>query len=280
MRPLEPIDAAPLLQPLHRKLVELLESLSPDDWHRPTVCIGWQVRDVAAHLLDTDLRRLSFQRDGSGPPEPSQPIEDYDGLVGFLNELNAQWVTAFRRLSPRVLTEMIEIFGARAAAFVASLPPEETARFPVAWAGDETSPNWFDVAREYTEKWHHQQQIRDAVEAPGLFGRRWLHPVLDTFIRGLPHVYRRLEASDGATVVVEILGEAGGTWTLRRGTDGWRLYAGLPEGAPATHVRLDQDVAWRLFTKGLSRDAALPRLEFRGDRRLGEGVLELLAVMA
>ncbi|QEV16646.1 maleylpyruvate isomerase family mycothiol-dependent enzyme [Streptomyces alboniger] len=31
-------------------LAELLESLSPEDWERPTQCGDWRVRDVAAHL--------------------------------------------------------------------------------------------------------------------------------------------------------------------------------------------------------------------------------------
>jgi hypothetical protein len=33
----------------------------------------------------------------------------------------------------------------------------------VAWAGEAESKNWFHVARDYSEKWHHQQQIREAV---------------------------------------------------------------------------------------------------------------------
>lgn len=280
MRALKPVHTAPLFEPLHRELVGLLHSLEDDAWQRPTVCTGWQVRDLVAHLLDGDLRRLSIQRDGAPLPEPSAPVQGYRDLVGFLNELNAQWVTAHRRVSPRVLTDMIEIFGAQAARFLAALPPEAPAPFPVAWAGQEVSPNWFDVAREYTEKWHHQQQIRDAVGAEGLVDRRWLHPVLDTFVRGLPHAYRKLEAPEGATVVIEILGEAGGTWTLRREPEAWLLYESTPNDSPTSRVRIDQDTAWRLFTKGLSRDAVRPRLDIEGDRRLGEGVLGFLAVMA
>ncbi len=280
MRALEPMDTTPLLAPLHRELVRLLRDLDEEAWQRPTVCTGWRVRDLAAHLLDTDLRRLSFHRDGAALPTPSKPIEGYGDLVDHLNELNAQWVTAFRRVSREVLVEMLYRFGAQAAAFLASLPPDDPAPFAVAWAGDETSPNWFDVAREYTEKWHHQQQIRDAVGADDLCDRRWLHPVLDTFVRGLPYAYRELDAPEGACVVVEILGEAGDTWTLRREAAGWRMYLGEPAGTAAARTRIDQDAAWRLFTKGLPREAVLARLDVTGDRRLGEGVLRLLAVMA
>ena len=49
---------------LHGHLIELLRSLSPEDWDRPTVCSAWCVKDIASHLFDGDLRRLSIERDG------------------------------------------------------------------------------------------------------------------------------------------------------------------------------------------------------------------------
>ena len=36
----------------------------------------------------------------------------------------------------------------------------------VNWAGPEPAPIWLDPAREYTERWVHQQHIRDAVRNP------------------------------------------------------------------------------------------------------------------
>lgn len=34
-----------------RELVGLLETLSPQQWETPSLCAGWRVRDVVAHLL-------------------------------------------------------------------------------------------------------------------------------------------------------------------------------------------------------------------------------------
>lgn len=34
-----------------RELVGLLETLSPQQWEAPSLCAGWRVRDVVAHLL-------------------------------------------------------------------------------------------------------------------------------------------------------------------------------------------------------------------------------------
>jgi len=33
-----------------RSLADLLDDLSDDEWRRPSLCTGWTVRDVAAHL--------------------------------------------------------------------------------------------------------------------------------------------------------------------------------------------------------------------------------------
>jgi uncharacterized protein (TIGR03083 family) len=278
MHPATPIDTVPLFPPLRQALLELLRSLRDEDWVRPTAAPLWQVRDVAAHLLDGDLRRLAFHRDRMPPPPFDRPIDTYRDLVDYLNAFNAAWVTAARRLSPRLLTELLAWTGPQVEEHFRSLDPAGTAVFSVAWAGESQSQNWFDVAREYTERWHHQQQIRDAVGAPPLTDRTTFHPVLETFLRGLPHAYGGIDAADGARVSVAIDGAAGGTWTLLRAGASWQLYAGTGPGADAS-VAFDQDAAWRLFTKGLSREAARGRMRMTGDTRLAEGVLGLLAIM-
>lgn len=279
MKPLEPIFVIDLFPELHAELLALLKSLRDEDWNKPTVARAWSVKDMAAHLLDGNLRRLSFQRDKTPLPQPESSLESYGGLVAFLNQLNAEWVKAAKRISPRILIELLEWSGEQVYQLFKSLDPHTPAMFSVAWAGEETSSNWFDIAREYTERWHHQQQVRDAIGASGLTSRKWLHPVLDTFLRGLPHAYRSVAADEGTLIYFEVTGEAGGEWTLQRANETWHLYAGSSPNF-ACHVRIDQDTAWRLMTKGLSHDRAASRIEIAGENFLGTPVLGMLAVMA
>jgi uncharacterized protein (TIGR03083 family) len=279
MKPVEPIFVADLFGELHEELLTLLKSLSDEDWYKPTVAGSWLVRDVAAHLLDSDIRRLSFQRDSAPHLPPERPIESYGDLVGFLNQLNADWIKAAKRISPRLLVEFLSLTGTQVAALLKSVDPFAPALFSVAWAGEETSLHWFDLAREYTEKWHHQQQIRDAVGATPLYSRKWLHPVLDAFVRALPRSYSGARAAEGAKVALTISGEAGDEWTLAREGDAWRLYSGASADADC-RIRLDQDTAWRLMTKGLTRDEAAKRIEITGNAGLAEPLLNTLAVMA
>lgn len=279
MKAVEPIFVADLFGEIHEELLMLLRGLSAEDWYKPTVAGSWLVRDIAAHLLDSDIRRLSFQRDQALQVPPDTPIASYADLVGFLNQLNADWVKAAKRISPPLLIEFLSITGREVTKLFQSLDPFAPALFGVAWAGEETSANWFDIAREYTEKWHHQQQIRDAVGAPALYARKWLHPVLDTFMRALPVSYKNTLAEPETQLSFVITGEAGGGWTLVRRTDDWELFAGVADNV-AARIEFDQDTAWRLMTKGLSRDAAAKRMAVTGDTSFAEPLLSTLAVMA
>jgi uncharacterized protein (TIGR03083 family) len=278
LRPVGPVNLVHLFPGLHRELMSLLRNLKSEDWSRPTACAQWSVKDIVAHLLDTCLRRLSFGRDALDAT-PSRLIASYADLVGYLNQLNADWVTALRRVSPRLLMDFLDLAEPQLHRYLASLDPEAPATFGVAWAGEERSVNWFDIAREYTERWLHQQQIREAVAAPGLTARSWLYPALDIFVRALPFTYREVQATPGATVRLEITGDAGGVWTLARGNEAWTLLAG-DAPRPTTRVTVDQDAAWKLFTKGLTAERARRDIAIDGDLSLGRPVLGALGVMA
>jgi hypothetical protein len=172
-----PVDTAPLFDPLARELVALLRRLEPREWLLPTSAGAWTVRDVAAHLLDGDLRRISAERDGHAAPPPAGGIPDGAALVQFLDTLNADWVAVSGRLSTGLITELLEWSGPILARLMLESDPHGPAIFPVAWAVRPDAPRWLDTGREYTERWHHQDQIREAVGAPPLDDPAWLRPV-------------------------------------------------------------------------------------------------------
>lgn len=279
MTTLPALDTAPLFPVLHQHLLDLLQSLTPADWHRPTVCRGWSIKDITAHLLDGQLRQISRYRDHYQAPD-GPVITSYADLVQYLNKLNHDWVVATRRLSPALLVSMLAQTGPEVQALLTALDPDEPALFSVAWAGETTSPNWFHVAREYTEQWHHQQQIRLALgQTEPLLRPALYHPLLDTFMRALPHTYRHTDAPAGTGVAITVTGDGGGTWWLQRTETAWQLRADAPPGV-ATTVQIDGPMAWRLVTKGLSAGEQAQCVTIAGDRALGQPVLGMTAVMA
>jgi len=62
---LQPIFTAHLFPRLETKLIELLRSLAPQDWEKQTLAPRWNVKDVTAHLLDTQVRKLAASRQGT-----------------------------------------------------------------------------------------------------------------------------------------------------------------------------------------------------------------------
>lgn len=278
-QPLTPTLVPHLFAPLGRDLVALLRGLPAEAWERATVCRAWTVKDIAAHLLDTALRRLSVGRDTHRLVPPPLPITGYRDLVGFLNGLNAEWVTAMRRVSPQLLTELLAWVEPPLAEHLAAVEPWAPATFGVAWAGEESSPGWFDVARELTERWLHQQQIRLAVGAQPLADPELSAAVFDTFLRALPHTFARRTAPPSTTLVLEVRGERDYTYTLERAEGGWRLLAGAA-AKPAARASLDEQTAWLLLTKGTPGAEARARATIEGDASLLAPFFDTIAVMA
>src|SRR5580700_1793198 len=275
-RGLGPILCAHLLRRVDAELLELLRSLEPEEWDRPTIAPLCQVRDIVAHLLDTTLRKLSMVRDACFVE--AVEVRSQRDLVTLVNRLNREGVTVYRRLSSKVLIDIMTVSCEQSAQFHESLDPFAPASFAVSWAGEESSPNWFDTARELTERWHHQQQIRLATNRPGIMTPELYHPVLDCFVRGLPHVYRGVDTPLGTLLLLEISGECGGQWFLSKESAGWH-FVKPTDREWASRVSIPQELAWRVFTKGIDRDSARSQIEVNGDRDLGEKVLQLTAIV-
>ncbi len=276
MKPPQPIIVVDLFPPVLDSLLELLSSLSEDDWNKPTACPGWSVKDIASHLLGGEVGILSRKRDGyaySGSDSIS-----WEDLVVLINRLNDSWVKATSRISPRVLCELMKLTGEQVCDYFKSLDPCAVGG-PVDWASSEPAPAWLDLAREYTERWHHQQQIRDAVEKPGMKDPRFFAPVLDAFVRALPRTYAEVYSEDGTLIALSITGDSGGRWFLLRENGRWNLYVEAGKPADAGLV-IEQDLAWCLFTKGVSKDEVLARSTLLGDQALAAKALDMVSVIA
>lgn len=269
------IDMFPALD---EKLIKFLTGLSPSDWDRQTISPLWKVKDVAAHLLDGNIRRISIHRDNHFAPFPE--IHSYGDLVAHLNELNRVWVEAMTRTSPALLVDMLEFTGPMFHQALKSLPPEEKAIFPVAWAGEETSTHSFDVAREYTEKWLHQQQIRDAFGNTEILTDEFYKPCLETFLQAVPVALTSSSGSDGTCVCLVVEGISEARYFIIKTPDKWTIGRDRPAEIACT-VTMTAYTSWKLFSKGIKRkEEARALVSISGDQLLGEQILHTVAVMA
>lgn len=275
-----PIDVRPLFARQQAAFTGLLRGFGPAQWARPTICPGWDVKDVAAHVLGDHFSRLSRHRDGFTAAGP----RDGEAFPAFIDRVNGEWVTAARRFSPRLLIEQLTIAGTDIAEFWQAVDLNAPGD-PVSWAGPGPAPGWLDAARDFSEYWTHHQQICEATGAAGLTGAEYLGPVLDTFMRALPHTLRHATAPDGTVVQLTVTGPGGGQWSCVRGArggpdgpDGWRLRPG-PARQPAARVGLDADTAWRLCTRGITPEHAAGHARVDGDERLAAAALQIVSII-
>jgi uncharacterized protein (TIGR03083 family) len=250
------------------RLLSLLTSLGDAQWAAPTAAPQWSVKDIALHLLDVDLSWLAHGRDH----DPSGIIPMPSGHEEFVRGLalrNQRWVDGTQILSPRLITGLLAWSGEQLDAYLRTV--DLAGASSVYWAGEV--PLWFDLAREFTERWVHYRQIQEAALAERDQPQdEYLPLVLRTFIWGFPHQYQA-PAPAGTTIALEIPGI--GAWTLTRTATGWSLDEGQP-AAPAASLRISGEAAWRLLT-GARYNARQAQLS--GDPALAEPLLRIRGII-
>lgn len=273
-----PIPTIHLFPPLDQLLIELLQSLSTEDWGLQTLAPAWKVKDVAAHLLAGNIRNLSISRDSFYDPGAAT-ISSYQDVVDYLNLINHDWVKAMQSVSPQMLITLLSITNSLYSDHLAKLNPLVKSVFPVAWAGEDESQNWFHIAREYTEKWHHQQQIRHAIgQASPLFTKTFFTPYLDTSLRAVPYHFRKLDAAHGDTFSLMVSGEGGGEWHFMYEKDKWIAMAETPSYSVAK-IYIDDQVIWRMLSNEISVDELKNRTMVSGKKEIVDAFLGMTAVM-
>jgi uncharacterized protein (TIGR03083 family) len=260
-----PLELGGSLGRERRDLLELLGSLSGDEWLTPTPALGWCVRDVALHLLDDDLGWLSRSRDGDLTGVIPTHV-DHGQFVRALDDKNQRWIDAANGLSQRVVGDLLAWSGEEVAAYHENLVLNEPT--DVRWAGGEV-PGWLGIGRDFTERWVHQKQIRQAVGRPGDHDR-YLPTVLSIFVWAFPHQYHPV-AEVGTTVDLNLGTSA--RWHLVRNEANWELKNG-PAASPAAAIVTEMRAAWRQLTGASVRKGkvttsgpaplALPLLDVRG----------------
>ncbi|RPI78256.1 MAG: hypothetical protein EHM41_25730 [Chloroflexi bacterium] len=198
--------------------------------------------------------------------------------MAFINRNNTLWVQATRRMSPKLICDLLRNTGEQVNEYFRSVDMYALGS-PVNWAGPEPAPVWLDIAREFTERWHHQQHIREAVGKPGCTEPYFLAPVLAAFVYALPETFRTVEAPEGTSISLTVTGEAGGVWSVVREEDRWQLYMGKPDN-PQAEVELPEETAWRLFTKGIEKEDAHASAKLSGNLDLAEKVLDTVSIIA
>lgn len=264
-----PTDVRPLLIRDRTDLLGLLRTLSPQQWNAPSDAPGWSVKGLALHLLDDDLGLLSRQRDRDH--SNLLAMDDHETFVAALATKNERWIDGAGGLSTRVITELLAWSGAQLDEHYANV--DLLGKGFVSWASDAPVPMWLDMARELTERWVHQMQMREAVGRVDDYAGCYLPTVLRTFVWALPHQFR-VRAPAATTVEVDL--SSGGIWHLvSDGASRWSLHEKTSTN-PDARARFSDNAGWRWLTGAL---ASREGVELEGPLDLCEPLLVVRGII-
>jgi hypothetical protein len=68
-------------------------------------------------------------------------------------------------------------------------------------------------------------------------------------------------------------------WTLRRLGGAWSLWSATDLDA-RTAISIPADIAWRIWTKGMTPDEAQAKIQVRGDETMAWPMMSFVAIMA
>ena len=262
MHPLEPFVQA--WRGTADDLLDLMPTLSDDDWMLPTDLPGWTVHDVAAHLahLEAVLAGHDDEMEMRGPD--GQVSADYTQLG----------VEARADSSPAdLIEEFRSAVDARTKRFDAELPdPAEPASITpggVDWT-------WEVLLRNRAiDIWAHEQDIRRAVGRPGSLGSGGAQVTTHSFAAGMPFVLgKRVAPPAGTSVVWRLTGEVPMEIGAVVGDDG-RASSDVADD-PTTSLTLTSE-AFTVLAAG-RRTPDQVDVEIDGDEELGRTVLQAMVL--
>lgn len=260
------------MEQVWRSIAQLCSSLNEGQWDLPTDCPGWSVQDQLSHLVGSESRLLGL----SAPDHTPASTDHIRNDSGMRNEVVVDWRRSWP--GPKVLEEFRDVTARR----LDVLRTMTEADFDV----ETQTPIGPGAVRDLIQirvydAWVHEQDMRRAVGQPGhLSGPVAEHAVGRTAMAMPYAVGRKVQPADGAIVVFQVSGAAGGTVPVEmRESRGYR-----PDAVPeAPTVRLSMDVE-TFICLGCGRwdpaeTLAAGKVTIEGDRALGETVVSQMNIM-
>lgn len=273
--PEHPVEIAALFATERACLVDLLTTVADEEWQQPTPCPEWTVLGLCCHLVGDDFSLLSRHRDGyHGTPAPEGLAEAE--FIEWIDKLQIEWVHAARRLSPRLVVDLLDWAGPHLVDVFEQQDPEARTA-SVSWAGPDPVPVSLDQVRELSEYWIHRQQLLQALSRPPDLRADLLGPILDGLRWAYPYRLAAIGAQPGDFVSIEITGPVTASWLLVATGETW-TFRTEPASRHVANLSMTTDQAWRLLTNNLPADEH-PSLQLSGDEQIIDALRRTRAII-
>jgi uncharacterized protein (TIGR03083 family) len=243
----------PLVREERAALLGFLSGIEGDAWDRPTVCAGWTVREVLAHLVDLEVRVGRAYR-GELPPLPLEEVQAE----------NSRGVERWRVLPGEALRAAFWQHGVAAQRIVDALGDQEWRR-PVRMGVASELRHVIRV--HFHELAVHGHDMTSALGAPPVWGERVAN-LVELLATAGPWALLAGGAPLEGSLSVDV--DGAGRWTLSATTEGWKIVPGAD--ADAT-IATDAETFVLATTGRIATADALARSKVGGDESLAERIL-------
>lgn len=249
-------------------LAELLSPLSEDEWLTPSPCPGWTVKDLAAHVIGTELTL-----EGQPSPELTEEVRAQEHVRNDIGAINEAWVDSFRtKPGTEVLAALREVAGRRAQA-LAAMSQEEFDADSWTPAGPGSYGRFMQI-RVY-DCWIHEQDMRMALGRPGHLSGPQAEQSLDEVARALGFIVgKKAGAPQGSAVEIELTGPT--TRRLFVSVDGRAAVVDSLPGEPTAKVTMPFDLFIPIASGRVPADPAAAGVVLSGDADLAARVVASL----
>jgi uncharacterized protein (TIGR03083 family) len=244
-------EAFNLMQTAFNRFINLIESLEPEEWSRPTPCTEWSVRDMVAHQAGgyasgTSYREMIRQLIARPKARPGQFIED---------TINALQLAERAGRSPAALIAELWQSGEKANhnwAYGFQLVKWAAIPHPSA---DRLSLRHLMWVIHSRDTWMHRLDICRATGRHFEQTREYDGRINELVVMDLAHSLKKKLNGHAFTLV--LTGLAGGTWQVGQGD------------AEAV-IEMDT-LDFNIYSSGrFSREEGIARAHFSGDKDLAE----------
>lgn len=253
-------EAYELMQTALHRFIHLVESLDAEDWHKPTACTEWNVRDMVAHQAGgfasgVSYREMIHQLTARPKAKPGQLIEDTINTLQLAERANmtsAELITELRQAGEKASHNWA--YGFRLVKW-AAIPHPVPGRLGLRHL------MWVIHSRD---TWMHRLDICRATGRHFEQTREHDGRINELVVRDLAHVLQK--KLNGRAFTLALTGVAGGTWQI---------------GSGNSEATIEMDTLdFNIYASGrFNQEEGLSRARFAGDKNLAERAFENFAVL-
>jgi len=189
----------------HAELGELVDGCSPDDWQRPTRCVGWDVGCVLLHLAMTDEIAIASAR-GELRDDPFGLLGKREDQAISVDDAAAAQVESGRAAGGDAIRTRWHDASRTLRAVLAAADPHER----VTWVSNKLSVHTLTATR-LSECWIHTDDIASALGI-ALEPTDRLRYIARLAWRTLPYAFERADVAMSGPVALDLTGPNGEQW--------------------------------------------------------------------